>query len=141
MTTQSTRKAIETHILAKLDERVQKLIPIAIADLWHGPLSAENVAEEQPDLGFEYPSFQEACDEIKSALRLARVSELYVDDLSGEIVESEPDCCAGEDCEECKGVPGRDASCGRSLPEDWTRYEKQDIIKIVLGKELAPYCR
>jgi|SRR5271166_1962351 len=134
MTTKDTETAIYKHVCdTYLDDRSKLLIQWAHTDLWHGPLSPAEVKETE---GFDYPGFERACDEIKDAL--SEVGEMWCDDICECAQEDEPNWVC--ECGECKACESDDGPEG-DHPEDWTRLDRSEVLKIVCGKELAPYVR
>lgn len=123
-----------------LDTRVQDLIAMAHCDLWYGPHTAETFQEEDPTRETIYPGFSAAVGEIARALP----STLWIDTGTEDCLESEPslvetcyECAAEEGCEDCNVCGGRGEL--DAYLEDIVEVGRKDIVRAVVGKELAEY--
>lgn len=103
----------------QLDAATERLISSANFDLYNGPTGADD----------DYPGFVKACRQIRAML--ADVDDLYVDEQSGEVFDTEPLFCDGCDDENCTGEDFG----------DWYHYERRDVLAILVGKELVFYIR
>ena len=103
-----------------LSADVNRLISAATFDLWHGPQRAGEVIDDQ----WVYPGFSEAVDLIRKALDV--VCELWIDRDSDCTADSEPQS------EEIDGQWCEPAG-------DWWHLERRDVLRVLLGKELATY--
>jgi hypothetical protein len=101
----------------ELDEETLKLIRQANFDLYYGPSGNDD----------DFPGFVTACRRIAEAL--SDVGDLYVDEQSECVSDVEPNWCDGCDDEECTG----------SDPGTWYRYERRDVIRAIVGRELVGY--
>ena len=121
MLTSNQEKAIRSFVLADVGDDTKRLIRLANYDLYYGPVT-------EPDDGEPWPGFVRACREIRDAIR---VSDLYLDSQSGEVTDTEPQWCdcIADDCTE------------QHFPSDYYKVERADVMRIVVGKELAPYVR
>jgi hypothetical protein len=133
----ASSKAIQAYADARMSERVKTLIAIAGADLFYGPISSDDIAEEHPN--FQWPGFSESIDEIVRELREAIPSVLYFSEVFETVQEEEPSLCDGH-CVNDEGE-AEEFACPHDFPEDWTAYSRASVLDIVLGKELASYCR
>jgi hypothetical protein len=105
-----------------LDLETNNLIYSAKTDLYCGPSAIDDL---------DYPGFSKATDQIKVALSSLR--DLYISDW-GEIVDSIIQIEQSY-CEE-------DASFSSDyLYEEWTHFDKQSVIEMIVGEELASYVR
>lgn len=124
------------------DRYTRELIANANYDLWYGPHDYEN-----------WPGFETACREIKRALKSVP-STLYVDTDAECWTETEPpqyeqcpDCeggwatgipeSDGEACETCDGT----GEIESATPSDggWWEVSRRDLVRAIVGKELAEY--
>jgi hypothetical protein len=128
-------KAIHAYADARMSERVKTLIALAGADLIYGPISSDDIAEEHP--GFQWPGFSKATDEIGRELREAIPATLYFSEVFETLQEEDANLCDGH----CVDGAEAEECCPHDFPEDWTAYSRASVLDIVLGKELAPYCR
>ena len=131
-----------------LSPEVERLITQATYDLHFGPYPES--PEQEEDDWKDWPGFSSACETIKDACEdMPRV--LYIDTDCEYWQTSEPEneeCCscegsgtyteedAGEtfDCDACKGT-------GSVEPywDCWYKAEKKDLLRAIVGKELAKY--
>lgn len=104
-----------------LSDEIKALIRDALSDLYTG------------DNGYSdhWRGFTSACDSITAALEAAP-HRLWLDSDSGECFESEPNC-------DCDPDEIEISDC----PHDETYYliERRDIIRALVGPELAEYIR
>ena len=116
-----------------LDADTERLITQATYDLYFGPIGDDD--EDAPP----YPGFETACDRIKLALR-DLPSTLYLFDDWEDWSETEPEA---HTCEECKGDGGPCDFCvdGSVDPEPYYALDRSEVVRIVVGKELAEYVR
>ena len=113
------REAVEEKY--PLPEEIQMLITQATYDLYYGPWGVEEID------GYIYPGFASACDQISDAVD--EVSDLYIDIQSGEAFEHEPE-------------PWTDEETGEVVEpyyEDWYHLDRKEVLKYLVGKELATY--
>jgi hypothetical protein len=137
-TKQAWRKQWEEE---NLDTDVRRLINQATFDLWYGP----GVGDDDNDAP-RYPGFGPACDQIKAALA-SLPSTLYLfDDWEGWS-ETEPEA---HPCDECGGtaIDSEDAEdrcpyCVRGSvePDPYYALDRSEVVRIIVGKELAEYIR
>ena len=106
-----------------IDPKVQGLINLAAWDLWNGPISGDDEDAE------DYPGFSSACDAIREALE--DVQTVYVDmqfeSLSDALDEGYEDDETGEWIE--------------PYLEDTYEVDRDAVLSILVGKELAEYVR
>jgi len=115
-----------------LDAEVKKLISQANFDLYYGP-SGGGLDDEDEDGTPAYPGFETACREIRRALS-DLPSTVYVDEDSGCWTTTEPSCWTCGGCEECDG----EDLCVLE-PGPYVVYERKDLIRAIVGRELAEY--
>jgi hypothetical protein len=113
-------RAIAIKAFVGLDDTIKQAIADCNFDLYYGP----NCGTSD-----EYTGFVSTCDAIAAAL--SDIGDLFVDDQSDCVTRIEPNYCDGCDDENCEG-----AYFG-----DWYRYDRSDVIAILVGRELAPYVR
>ncbi|HEY8926184.1 MAG TPA: hypothetical protein VIU64_17500 [Polyangia bacterium] len=123
MLTRAQADAIREHVA--LGEHVRRLIGLARADLYHGPIRGALDDEERA----EWPGFFTACEMI--AAELPR-SDLYIDlDVDEVIGESEPrwhgpECGCAEDPE---------VACYH--PDVVLHVDRSTVVRALVGSELA----
>src|SRR5271163_270507 len=136
-----------------LSEQVRKLISQANFDLYYGPVQDGAVGDpaEGDEEWNSYPGFTTATKTISQELQ-ALPSDLYIDDMCGDVSEHEPQA---EKCESCNGegvcdneednlTPGTCNNChghGYFDPEEYWHIERADIRQAIVGKELSEYLR
>lgn len=87
---------VRQHCLGLLDNRVRRLVSMALSDLYFGPFVAEDFEADDPDETIRWPGYVPAIEEIrKAADKLPRV--LWIDTEFGEVLESEPEGWDDED--------------------------------------------
>ena len=116
--TKAQEKAIRDYVLQDVDDETKRLIRLANWDLYYGPVT-------EPDDSEPWPGFIAACRQIRDALD---VGTLYIDAQTGNVNGVKPDI---HDC--LCGNP----DCDMSMSE----VEPEDVLRIVVGRELAPYIR
>ncbi len=125
--------------LYPLDDDTARLVRACNWDLYNGPLSVDDAdaLELAP-----WPGFSRAVREIAASLR--SVGDAWITH----------DACAFRDeprwggtCESCEGsgeVRGRECRDCSGIghgedPADYYHYERADVIRVLVGRELAPY--
>ena len=128
--TATTPKEISEWVSSKekeLPARIRKHIEMCNMDLYYGPVDPDDWEEDD----YRYPGFSEAIDEIRDAL--SDIGEVYFQDWSGCILESEPDY----------GYYDEDPDTGEEVWMDdsdgWWHYDRADLIRLIVGRELASY--
>jgi hypothetical protein len=111
-------KAIQAFV--QLDDEIKQAIADCNFDLYYGPSCGTSEA---------YTGFVSSCKTISEAL--SDVGDLWLDEQSGEVCDTEPSFCEGCDDETCTG----------SFPGDWYHYDRSEVARILVGRELAPYVR
>jgi hypothetical protein len=134
----------------KLPERIRRLIKLANTDLYFGPISDGSYGSEEIE---DWPGFSKAVAEIRQGLHDADMpGTLYIDCFMECYQNEEPNLweqcvyCDGsgtEECElgsvkciQCNGNGGFDDDAA-----DWCKVEHSDLLKALVGTELAPYLR
>lgn len=120
MASKNIDKAVREHF--NLSDDIRRLIRLANYDLYNGPIG-------EPDDGKPWPGFSKACDIVKEYMP---DGDIWIDDQSDEIMDSEPNWWYPE-CED----ENPDEIYYNS--EDVAVYHKRDIVKILVGSELAGY--
>ncbi len=118
----------------KLDEETRDLIAMANWDLNFGPCHAIDYSEEDPTRKTVWPGFEAATDKIRENLRELIPGQLWVADY-GDFSESEPDWSMKDE------ASTDDEPVYELNQEDWGTYDRRDLVQLVVGKELASYCR
>jgi len=119
MLTQSQIQAIKAHVA--LDERTQELIRLATRDLYNGP---GHVNDE------DYPGFSAAVHLISDAFE---ATDLYLDNEIDEVIgDTEPHWHGECGCTEESEIVGY-------YPEHVIHLDARDVVRYVVGKELARY--
>ena len=117
MKQETVSKLIRTHY--PLDKDIQRLISLCTFDLYFGPLG------DTDDDGQPWPGFCASLDLIKQGL--PDISDLWIDVQCDEVYETEP-----EGHEE-------DGEWYEPFWEDWYSVDMQEVLNILVGKELAKY--
>lgn len=117
-------KDIDNYVREHFKEKIapiQQLINCANFDLYFGPYPAN----EPIDSEFIYPGFPDAIHQINSAID--DIGEVWVDYQCGYVTDKEPkgEEINGEWIEPCW--------------EDWYHYERKDVLRVLIGKELHKY--
>lgn len=105
-----------------LDIGLDNLIFSAKSDLYFGPDTVDDL---------DYPGFSKAVDQIK--VTLSSLSDLYVSDW-GEIVDSVVKI------EQSYSEEDADFSSDY-LYSEWTHFDRESIIEMIVGRELTPYVK
>jgi hypothetical protein len=136
---------------ASFSPEVRKAINLASYDLHFGPPCASDCADPPTDehgnenewSGF---SFDKACKTIKEALKDVVPNTLYVNTDSEYYSEDMPCDIECPVCEGSKIDSDEDTECTNCAGtgsiqdnEGWYQVERKDLIKAILGKELANY--
>lgn len=112
---------------------------LALYDLWHGPVSHDDLDSEEQGV---WGGYQIAIEEL--APLAENVCDLYYDVETGELTDKEP---GTDTCGYCSGSgvglagpveSSRCSHCGGSGSEplygDWVRIEAKDVRRIVFGE-------
>ena len=125
-----------------LSKEIRRLLNQTYFDLYQGPTGNSE----------DYPGFTTAIKNIRSALDDVP-GNLYIDTDTDEILDSEP---KWEKCIKCNGsgeapndfehaeggkCPECDGQCGFPPFGDWWHIEREDILKALVGDQLAAYIR
>lgn len=125
-------------------QEFRELASMSSADLYFGPFSASEFAEEDPKRKTRYPGFSKACDRLQELLSKLP-SKVWVD-VDGEwVTEDEPQCgeCQGrgnmpDDETRCESCGGTGVDIGLELGTTYV-LELEDIRAKLLGRELSSY--
>lgn len=107
--------------LKNLNERTNDLINMASFDLLFGPFTEKDFSEEDPDRKTIWPGFDAACNEIKVALK----------DMPKKIWMDNWNVCYNKE-------PN---FADEAEYELFTTYEKDDLLRGVVGKDLYEYVK
>jgi hypothetical protein len=114
---------IEEYAKSKLGdddyERMNHLASWLRADLWDGP-------QDYSEDGAPCKGFVSGCEALTESLD--EIVEVYLEDWSGCILESEPE-----------GFEDDDGEWIEPEYSDYTKYERGDILRELLGSELAQH--
>lgn len=111
--TKSQEKAIRDYVLQDVDDETKRLIRLANWDLYYGPVT-------EPDDGEPWPGFSVACRRIRDALD---IGTLYLNEDFDEVTDVEPEWINGW------------------VADRVWQIERETVLSIVVGRELASYIR
>lgn len=100
-----------------LDLSIHRLIKLANADLYNGPIETGYVDDEDIE---SWPGFVKACQRISEAICDLNLKDIYVDVVSESYSEEEPEYT------------------DLTAIDIW-RIERSELIKNIVGIELAKY--
>lgn len=125
MNTEKSIKSVmeEYEKSLQLSTRIKRLISWARYDLYYGPTPE---GDDIDNTGEIYPGFSRAIDEIKDALD--DVSDIYIDTMAESWSDKEPEGWQDENGEWVEPEYG-----------DYYRLERSEVLRYILGKELASY--
>ena len=115
--------AVNEHL--QISKEIQKLINLCNTDLYFGPLEA---GEDEEGV---YPGFSKALNIITD--ELDEISDLWYDNMTGEIYDSETQAESAMCYEDEEGEIIYD-EC-----HEVYHVERRDVLTTLLGKELASY--
>lgn len=113
----------------KFSDETRRLVFFAQQDLYNGPSGLDE----------NYPGFETACQKIREELSHVP-SALWIDIYSETVSEVEPEWCnheSGHEVEQDDVVKA--IECDGHSPNDWQLIERAQIIRTIVGKELAQY--
>lgn len=123
---------VRKHVNALLTDDDRTLINAMDWDLWHGPFPEGDPLDETPGT-YAYPGWDKAYDMLQEVIdRLPSV--LYVDVDCEYVGDDEPE--GWEDPEGAEDADGNPIPAWVE-PELYYTVERRDILRAVLGKELA----
>ena len=129
-------KILQDWANVQFETLVKEDATACLNDLFNGPLYLDPEGEPCDcfDEGAKRFNFSSACARISAALE--SISAVWVDIQAGEVLTSEPDWSAVEE------FTHEDGSIERHecyWPEDYVHFDRNHVIRAIIGKELAKY--